>query len=246
MKAQLCSCPDRELRAKAAGGCTACSVMEGEYWGLCAADSLAGQAGIRGESLWLPQVQTFSLQRLTVKPGSSTAKWPPRHHQLPSAIPPQTQQPSPGGEDGSFTPSSPARSTEAWDFWGKTILEGFLQSSVSVPWPIFPLPSPDPVWVWKCCRKGVPFQGPKLGSCLTLGNELSEETHVLTKQEILLGKGAGVERSRIMEPRRTALPRGIRFRVVFNNHFNSESFLVVHTLFSQDGCQRGGFWEVVR
>ena len=37
-----------------------------------------------------------------------------------------------------------------------------------------------------CCRKGDPFQGPKLGSCLTLGNELSEETHVLTKQEILL------------------------------------------------------------
>ena len=29
------------------------------------------------------------------------------------------------------------------------------------------------------------------------------------------------------------------------NHSHSESFLVVHTLFSQDGCQ-GGFWEVVR
>ena len=40
--------------------------------------------------------------------------------------------------------------------------------------------------VLQCCRKGNPFQGPKLGSCLTLGNELSEETHVLTKQEILL------------------------------------------------------------
>ena len=42
---------------------------------------------------------------------------------------------------------------------------------------------------WGCCRKGDPFLGPKLGSCLTLGNELSKETHVLTKQEILLGKG---------------------------------------------------------
>ena len=30
----------------------------------------------------------------------------------------------------------------------------------------------------------------------------------------------------------------------FANHSDSESFLVVHTLFSQDGCQRG-FWEVV-
>ena len=28
------------------------------------------------------------------------------------------------------------------------------------------------------------------------------------------------------------------------NHSDSESFLVVHALFCQDGCQRG-FWEVV-
>ena len=50
-----------------------------------------------------------------------------------------------------------------------------------------------------CCRKGDPFQGPKLGSCLTLGNELSKETHVLTEQEILLGKGTQVESSRVRE-----------------------------------------------
>ena len=29
------------------------------------------------------------------------------------------------------------------------------------------------------------------------------------------------------------------------NHFDLEAFLVVHSLFSQDGCQREGFWEVV-
>ena len=29
------------------------------------------------------------------------------------------------------------------------------------------------------------------------------------------------------------------------NHSDSESFLVVHALFSQDGCQREGFWKVV-
>ena len=61
---------------------------------------------------------------------------------------------------------------------------------------------------WLCCRKGHPFQGPKLGSCLTLGNELSEETHVLTKQEILLGTGTRVESRRVREPRRTARPCG--------------------------------------
>jgi len=41
----------------------------------------------------------------------------------------------------------------------------------------------------KLLQQQDPFQGPKLGSCLTLGNESSKETHVLTKQEILLGKG---------------------------------------------------------
>ena len=104
-----------------------------------------------------------------------------------------------------------------------------------------------------CCRKRDPFQGPKLGSCLTLGNELSKETHVLAKQNILLGKGTRVESRRVREPRRTALTvqslgfcgDGISFQVVFSQSSDSESFLVVHTLFSQDRCQREGFWEVV-
>jgi len=57
-------------------------------------------------------------------------------------------------------------------------------------------------------QEGDPIQGLKLGSCLTLESELSEETHVLTKQEILLGEGTRVESSRVREPRRTALPCG--------------------------------------
>ena len=96
-----------------------------------------------------------------------------------------------------------------------------------------------------CCRKGAPFQGPKLGSCLTLGNELSKETRVLTKQEILLRKGTRVENSRVRNPGLIChvasslrfYGDGISFRVVFSQSFDSESFLVVHTLFSQDGCQ---------
>ena len=77
-------------------------------------------------------------------------------------------------------------------------------------------------------QEGGLFQDPKLGSCLTLGNELSEEMHVGTKQEILLGKGARVESSRVRKPRRTALPvarslgfygDGISFQVVFGQSF---------------------------
>ena len=51
---------------------------------------------------------------------------------------------------------------------------------------------------------------------------------MLTKQEILLGKGTRAESSRVREPRRTALPRGshswvlrneISFRIVFSQSF---------------------------
>ena len=64
-------------------------------------------------------------------------------------------------------------------------------------------------------QEGGPLPGPKLGSCLTLGNELSKETHVLTKQEILLGKGTRVERSRAREPRRPALLRGSQSQILW-------------------------------
>ena len=51
-----------------------------------------------------------------------------------------------------------------------------------------------------------PSKGTKVSSFLTLRNELPKETHVLTEQEILLGRCAQPESSRVREPRRTALP----------------------------------------
>ena len=38
---------------------------------------------------------------------------------------------------------------------------------------------------------------------------------------------------------------GLVFGLSLTNHSDSESFLVAHALFSQDGCQREGFWEMV-
>ena len=61
---------------------------------------------------------------------------------------------------------------------------------------------------WYCCRKGDLFQCLRVGSALKLGNEFFEETHVLTKQETLLGGDTLVESRRVKEPGRTALPRG--------------------------------------
>lgn len=51
-----------------------------------------------------------------------------------------------------------------------------------------------------CCSKGAPFQGPRRGSCLSLGSELFEEIHVLTKQETLLGRDTWAESRRLREP----------------------------------------------
>ena len=90
---------------------------------------------------------------------------------------------------------------------------------------------------------------------LTCGNELSEETYMLIKQETFLGRGARAEKGRVREPRRTALPRGSSLRfygdglvsgLSLASHSDSVSFLVVHTLLNQDGLQQGGFWEVGR
>ncbi|XP_067562711.1 uncharacterized protein [Pseudorca crassidens] len=71
--------------------------------------------------------------------------------------------------------------------------------------------STDPLLRKVWYRKGDAFQGPRVGSCLTLGNELSEETHVLIKQETLLGRSAWEESSGVasifwkiyMEPQKT-------------------------------------------
>ena len=95
--------------------------------------------------------------------------------------------------------------------------------------------------------RGDPFQGPKVGSCLTLRNELSKETYVLTKQETLLGRGA---RGRWQEGKGTQedcsatwftvlgfMVMGLVSGLSLVNHSDSGSFLVAHTLLCQDGCQ---------
>ena len=58
-----------------------------------------------------------------------------------------------------------------------------------------------------CSKQGDPFQG----SYLTYRNELSKDT----KQEILLGGDARAESSRVRELRRTALPHGSQFQVLW-------------------------------
>ena len=73
---------------------------------------------------------------------------------------------------------------------------------------------------------------------------------MLTKQEILLGRGNQEESSRVSPATWLTVSgfmvMGLVSGLSLADHSDSESFLVVHTLFSQDGCQRERFWEVVR
>ena len=72
-----------------------------------------------------------------------------------------------------------------------------------------------------CCRKGDPFQGLKLGSCQRLRNELSKETHVLTKQENFIGKGQldGEQQGKGTRENSSGFSDGVSFRVVFSQSF---------------------------
>ena len=94
-----------------------------------------------------------------------------------------------------------------------------------------------------------------MGSCLTLGKELSEETHA-DKARDFIGKGhpGGEQQGKGTQENSSAtwltvsgfMVIGLVSGLSLANHSDSESFLTVHALSSQDGCQREGFWEVVR
>ena len=111
--------------------------------------------------------------------------------------------------------------------------------------------SENKLWMQKprclCCRKRDPFQSPKVYSCLTLRNESSEETHVLTKQGNLLEKGTQAESRKVRGTQQgcsTTCPSVLGFMGMglvsgFFPATPSESgcFLVAHALLSQDGFQ---------
>ena len=100
-----------------------------------------------------------------------------------------------------------------------------------------------------CCRKGDPFQGPRLSSCLTLRNGLSSAD----KARDFIGKGHPSGEQEGKWAQENCLPCGLQSPVLGDvlsrfsliNHCGSRSF-VVYTLLSQDGSQQGGLWEIGR
>ena len=97
-------------------------------------------------------------------------------------------------------------------------------------------------------------EGGRVGSCLTLRNELSEATHT-DKARDFIGKG---NQGRAQEGKGTQenysatwltvssfMMMGLVSGLSLMDHSNSRSFLVMHTSLNQDGFHQGGFWEVV-
>ena len=85
-----------------------------------------------------------------------------------------------GDDDGVYLLRLPRGLNEYVRFSGEVLCASLATAVPSDVWSTGQRPS--------CCRKGDPFQGPKLGSCLTPGNELSEETHA-DKARDFIGKG---------------------------------------------------------
>ena len=92
-----------------------------------------------------------------------------------------------------------------------------------------------------------------MGSCLTLGNELSKETHELTSKSLhwegapgrqQQGKGTQENCSASWLTVSGFMVMGFVSGFSVANHSDLEFFLVVHTLLHQDGYHREGFWEV--
>lgn len=97
-------------------------------------------------------------------------------------------------------------------------------------------------------------RGPRVGSCLTLGNELSKVILVLAKQETLLRRGTRGRAAKRTQENCCAtwltvsgfMVSGLVSWLSVANHFDSWLLLVARISLSSNGFQQEGFWEVSR
>ena len=103
-------------------------------------------------------------------------------------------------------------------------------------------------------QEGGPLPGPESGLLSNTRKWLSKVSHA-DKARDFIGKGhPGAEQEGEGTQENYSVTwlavsgfmvMGLVSGLSLDSHSDSESFLVVHTLFNQDGCQREGFWEVV-
>ena len=104
-------------------------------------------------------------------------------------------------------------------------------------------------------QEGVPLPGPETGLLSNTRKRIVQGDTCADKARDFIGKGhpGGEQQGEGTHEICSAMwlevsgfmVMGLVSRLSLANHSDSESFLVVNALFSQDGCQREGFWEMV-
>ena len=104
-------------------------------------------------------------------------------------------------------------------------------------------------------RKGGPLPGPETGLLSNTRKWIVRgDTHADKARDFIgeghpggdqQGKGTQENCSAVWLPVSGFMVMGLVFGLSLASHSDSKSFLVVHALFSKDGCQREGLWEVV-
>ena len=94
-------------------------------------------------------------------------------------------------------------------------------------------------------QEGGPFPGPQTGLLSNTQKWIVRGDTCADKARDFIGKGTRENCSVTWLAVSGFMVMGLVSRFSLANHSDSESFLVVRVLFSQDGCQREGFWEVV-
>ena len=104
-------------------------------------------------------------------------------------------------------------------------------------------------------KEGGPFRGLKVGSCLTLGNELSKERSPIQARDFIgtgcrgrgqEGEGNGENCSAMWLTVSGFMVIGLVSCLSLASHSELGSVLGAHASLSRDGFQRGGSWKVGR
>ena len=111
------------------------------------------------------------------------------------------------------------------------------------------------IWYIVMLQEGRPIPGPKTGLLSNTQKWIVWGDTCADKARDFIGKGhsGGEQKGKGTQENSSAtwlavsgfMVMGLVSGLSLANHSDSESFLVVHALFSQHGCQREGFWEVV-
>ena len=85
-------------------------------------------------------------------------------------------------------------------------------------------------------QEGVPLPGPETGLLSNTRKWIVQGDTCADKARDFIGKGTRVESSKAGARSLGFMVMGLVSGLSLANHNDSESFLVVHALFSQDGC----------